>query len=142
MIAKQLRAKDINCCIVGADGWDGVLGNAGEEVLNGFYSNHYAADSTEPAVQKFVSAFNEKYEKDPNAFAALGYDSVYLLKDAISKAGTADATAVKAALEATILFVFLKLVLIMLYSDFTLQEAATRQDSLYFMDTFWLTERQ
>ena len=101
MIAKQLRAKDINCCIVGADGWDGVLGNAGEEVLNGFYSNHYAADSTEPAVQKFVSAFNEKYEKDPNAFAALGYDSVYLLKDAISKAGTADATAVKAALEAT-----------------------------------------
>ncbi|WP_318662398.1 ABC transporter substrate-binding protein [Treponema sp.] len=101
LIAKQLRAKDINCCIVGADGWDGVLGNAGEEVLNGFYSNHYAADSTEPAVQKFVSAFNEKYEKDPNAFAALGYDSVYLLKDAISKAGTADATAVKAALEAT-----------------------------------------
>ena len=101
LIAKQLRAKDINCCIVGADGWDGVLGNAGEEVLNGFYSNHYAADSTEPAVQKFVSAFNEKYEKDPNAFAALGYDSVYLLKDAISKAGTADPTAVKAALEAT-----------------------------------------
>ncbi|MCR5386609.1 MAG: ABC transporter substrate-binding protein [Treponema sp.] len=101
LIAKQLRAKDINCCIVGADGWDGVLGNAGEEVLNGFYSNHYAADSTEPAVQKFVSAFNEKYEKDPNAFAALGYDSVYLLKDAISRAGTADATAVKAALEAT-----------------------------------------
>ena len=101
LIAKQLRAKDIDCYIVGADGWDGVIGNAGEEVLKGFYSNHYASDSTEPAVQKFVTAFNEKYGKDPNAFAALGYDSVYLLKDAISKAGTADPTAVKASLEAT-----------------------------------------
>ena len=101
LIAKQLRAKGVDCAIVGADGWDGVIGNAGEEVLNGYYSNHYAADSTEPAVKRFVAAFNEKYNKDPNAFAALGYDSVYLLKDAIEKAGSADPVAVKNALENT-----------------------------------------
>ncbi len=98
LIAKQARAQGINVALVGADGWDGLTSNAGDEVLNGFYSNHYAVDSTSPAVQKYVAAFRAKYNKAPNAFAALGYDSVYLLKDAIVKAGSADSTAVKNAL--------------------------------------------
>ena len=98
LISKQLRAQGIDVPIIGADGWDGILGNAGDEVLNGFYSNHYAVDSTSASVQNFVKAFNAKYSKDPNAFAALGYDSVYLLKDAILKAGSADSVAVKDAL--------------------------------------------
>ncbi len=100
LIAKQARAQGINVALVGADGWDGLTSNAGDEVLNGFYSNHYAVDSTSPAVQKYVAAFRSKYSKAPNAFAALGYDSVYLLKDAIEKAGSADSTAVKNALAA------------------------------------------
>ena len=101
LIAKQLRAQGIEAPIVGADGWDGILGNSSAEVLNGFYSNHYATDSTDPAVQAFVKKFNDKYSKDPNSLAALGYDSVYILKDAIIKAGSDDATAVKEALKAT-----------------------------------------
>lgn len=101
LIAKQLRAQGIKAPLVGGDGWDGLTGNAGEEVLNGFYSNHYADDSTEPAVQNFVSAFKVKYGKAPNSFAALGYDSVYMLRDAIVKAGTTDVAKVRDALEAT-----------------------------------------
>jgi branched-chain amino acid transport system substrate-binding protein len=101
LIAKQLRAQGINTPIVGADGWDGLTDNAGDEVLNGFYSNHYASDSTNPAVQKFVKAFNTKYGKDPNSFAALGYDCVYMLRDAIVKAGSTDSASVKDALAAT-----------------------------------------
>ena len=101
LIAKQLRAQGIEAPIVGADGWDGILGNSSAEVLNGFYSNHYATDSTDPAVQAFVKKFKDKYSKDPNSFAALGYDSGYILKDAIIKAGSDDATAVKEALKAT-----------------------------------------
>lgn len=101
LIAKQLRAQGIDTPIVGADGWDGILRNVGDEVLNGFYSNHYAVDSTAPAVQNFVKAFNAKYQKDPNSFAALGYDCVYLLKDAISRAKSTEAPAVKGALEVT-----------------------------------------
>ncbi|MCQ2596499.1 MAG: ABC transporter substrate-binding protein [Treponema sp.] len=101
LIAKQLRAQGINTPIVGADGWDGLHENAGDEVLNGFYSNHYAADSTDPAVVKYVTNFKAKYGTEPNSFAALGYDSVYLLKDAIETAGGAkDVAKVRAALEA------------------------------------------
>lgn len=99
LIAKQLRNQGIMTPIIGADGWDGLTDNAGDEVLNGFYSNHYAADSSDPAVQAFVKNFKAKYNKEPNAFAALGYDSMYLLKDAILKAGTTDVKAVRDALE-------------------------------------------
>ena len=101
LIVKQLRAQGINTPIVGADGWDGLTENAGDEVLNGFYSNHYAADSTEPKVQNFVTNYKAKYSLTPTAFAALGYDSVYMLKDAILKAGKTDSESVRAALEAT-----------------------------------------
>jgi branched-chain amino acid transport system substrate-binding protein len=101
LIAKQLRAQGINTPIVGADGWDGLTENAGDEVLNGFYSNHYASDSTEPKVVKFVSDFKAKYGTVPNAFSALGYDAMYLVKDAIAKAGSMDSAAIRDALAAT-----------------------------------------
>ena len=101
LIARQLRMQGITTPIVGGDGWDGLAGNAGDEVLNGFYSNHYAVDSEVPAVQKFVSSFKTKYNSAPNAFAALGYDSVYMLRDAIVKAETLDVASVRAALERT-----------------------------------------
>ena len=102
LIAKQLRASGINTPIVGADGWDGIIDNAGDEVLNGFFSNHYAADSTDKAVVKFVNAYKADYKDTPVSFAALGYDCMYLLKDAMTSAKTTtDTTAVKKALEAT-----------------------------------------
>jgi branched-chain amino acid transport system substrate-binding protein len=101
LIAKQLRAQGINTPIVGADGWDGLTENAGDEVLNGFYSNHYAADSTDSRVVNFVKAYQAKYGSIPVSFAALGYDSLYLIKDAMLKAGSADSTAIKNALAQT-----------------------------------------
>lgn len=101
LIAKQLRAQGINVPMVGADGWDGLTSNAGDEVLGGYYSNHYAVDSTEPAVKKFVESFRVKYNKDPNSFAALGYDCVYLIRDAIVAAGAEDSIAVRDALAKT-----------------------------------------
>ena len=101
LIAKQLRAQGINAPIVGADGWDGLTENAGDEVLNGFYSNHYAADSTDARVVAFVNSYKGLYKSVPVSFAALGYDSLYLLKDAIVNAKSTDAAAVRAALEKT-----------------------------------------
>lgn len=101
LIAKQLRANGISCAIVGGDGWDGLTENAGDEVTNGFYSNHYATDSTDAAVKKFVGNFKGKFNRDPTSFAALAYDSVYMLKDAMIKAGTTtDSAKIRAALEA------------------------------------------
>lgn len=102
LIAKQLRAQGINVPIVGADGWDGLTDNAGDEVLNGYYSNHYSENSSSAAVQTFVKSFKAKYNKAPNSFAALGYDCVYMLRDAIKDSGSTDDSAkIRDALEAT-----------------------------------------
>lgn len=101
LIARQLRAQGINAPLVGADGWDGLIENAGDEVLGGFYSNHYAVDAKDDAVQKFVADFKAKYNENPNSFAALGYDSVYMLRDAIEKAGSLENEAIRDALEKT-----------------------------------------
>ena len=101
LIAKQLRAQGINAPIVGADGWDGIIDNAGDEVLNGFYSNHYAADSTDGKVVTFVNSYKAKYGSTPVSFAALGYDCVYLLKDAMGAAKSADSTTLKEQLMKT-----------------------------------------
>lgn len=101
LIAKQLRAQGITAPIVGADGWGGIAENAGDEVLNGFYSDHYAADSTDPKVIDFVSKYTTKFSVKPTAFAALGYDAMYVIKDAMVSSGSIDPVKVQAALEAT-----------------------------------------
>ncbi|MDR3114671.1 MAG: ABC transporter substrate-binding protein [Treponema sp.] len=101
LIAKQLRAQGIDAPIVGADGWDGLTENAGDEVLNGFYSNHYTSDATDPKVVNFVKAYQGKFKSVPVSFAALGYDSLYLIKDAILRAGSTDSSKVRDALVQT-----------------------------------------
>lgn len=101
LIAKQLRAQDIHTPIVGADGWGGLVDNAGDEVLNGFYSDHYAADSTDDIVVSFVNAYKDRYKSTPVSFAALGYDSVYILKDAMERAGSEEASIVRNEVEKT-----------------------------------------
>jgi len=101
LIAKQLRAQGIKTPIVGADGWGGIVDNAGDEVLNGFYSDHYAADSTDQKVIDFVAKYSSKYSATPTAFAALGYDAMYLIKDAMVASSSTDSAKVQAALEKT-----------------------------------------
>ncbi|MCM1321498.1 MAG: ABC transporter substrate-binding protein [Bacteroides sp.] len=101
LIAKQLRTQGISTPIVGADGWGGIVENAGDEILNGFYSDHYAADSTDERVVKFVEEYKRMYNSTPVSFAALGYDSMYMLRDAMVRAGSEDASAVRDALEQT-----------------------------------------
>lgn len=101
LIAKQLRAQGLNVPIVGADGWDGIVDNAGDEMLNGFYSNHYASDSIDGKVIDFVKKYSEKFNATPTSFAALAYDAMYVIKDAIIASGSADPVKVQAALEKT-----------------------------------------
>lgn len=99
LIAKQLRDSGITAPIVGADGWEGLTENAGDEVLNGFYSNHYASDTGDEMVNSFVANFENAYGSVPTGFAALAYDAVYVLRDAIEACGSVDPVKVQAALE-------------------------------------------
>jgi branched-chain amino acid transport system substrate-binding protein len=96
--AKQLRAQGITCALLGGDGWDSLIDNAGDEVLNGFWSSGFAADTTDPRGQTFVKAYQAKFNKPASQFAALGYDAMMLVADGIKAAGSFDSAAVKDAM--------------------------------------------
>jgi len=104
LIASQAREVGFTGPMLGADGWDGVLGtldDANKSVVNGSYiSNHYSAQDTDEKVAGFVKAYTEKYGETPNAFAALGYDAAYMMTQAITTAGSTDAQAIVDAMKA------------------------------------------
>jgi len=81
MIAKQARAMGLDVPLIGGDGWDSPdLVTLGKEAVEGcFFSTHFSKDDPSPRVQKFVSAYTEKYKQPPDALAALAYDACLIL---------------------------------------------------------------
>jgi len=105
-VVKQFRDAGLTGPIIGGDGYDtpDILSVAGPAAENVFFTTHALMDTTggTEGIKKFIAAYNKEFGHDPeNAFAALGYDALYLLADAIKRAGSTDAQAVKKALEST-----------------------------------------
>ncbi|MGX6445998.1 ABC transporter substrate-binding protein [Neobacillus sp. K501] len=105
LIIKQARALGIEVPFMGGDGWDSpkLVEIAGNDPLNNtFITNHYSSGDSDKKVQDFVKAFQDKYDgKSPDAFNALGYDSLYFLADAIKRAGSSEPAKIQKALEET-----------------------------------------
>ena len=90
LIVKQARELGLNMPLMGADGWDSpkLVELAGKNALNNTYiTNHYSSGDPDAKIQDFVKAFEKEYGSAPNAFHALGYDTVYFIADAIERAG-------------------------------------------------------
>ena len=103
VIANQTKQLGIKAPLLGGDGWDSPqLWQLGGASLNGDYiSNHYSVDDPMPAVQKFVADYKARYNILPDALAALGYDSMRVLADAITRAGSTDGAKLRDAIAAT-----------------------------------------
>ncbi len=103
IIARQTRKLGLDAVLLGGDGWDSAkLWEIGGDALNGsYYSNHYSAEDPSPAIQNFVQEFKAKYNEEPDAMSALGYDAAMILVDAINRAGSARPDSIKAALAVT-----------------------------------------
>jgi branched-chain amino acid transport system substrate-binding protein len=103
-ITRQLRAAGLTEPILSGDGFDTPLVGrvAGRLADDVYFSTHVALGSDEPRVRRFVAAYRERYRRAPeNAFAALGYDTMNLIADAVRRAGTDDPRAIRDALAAT-----------------------------------------
>jgi len=86
----------------GGDGWDSPETLKLGEIADGcFYTNHYSPDDSAPEVQTFIKAYQAKFGQIPDAMAILGYDAARVMCDAIKRAGSTDAKAIKDALGAT-----------------------------------------
>lgn len=104
-IVKQARELGIKAPIMGGDGWDSpqLLEIAGKDALNNTYlSNHYAADDSSAEIKKFVEAFKKDNNNEtPDSLAALGYDAVNMLVDAIKRANSVEPQKITDALAKT-----------------------------------------
>jgi branched-chain amino acid transport system substrate-binding protein len=104
IIAKQARQLGLTVPLLGADGWDAPeLWELGGDALNGSYiSNHYSADDPAEMIQKFVHAYRQRYGNlTPDAHAALAYDALRFLAEAIQRAGTTEGPKLREALAET-----------------------------------------
>jgi branched-chain amino acid transport system substrate-binding protein len=91
VIAKQARQVGITQPLLGGDGWDApeLWQLAGDSINGSYISNHYSADDPSPAIQKFVHDYKQHYGNlTPDAHAALAYDAMRFLAEAIQWAGT------------------------------------------------------
>ncbi len=93
----------MNMPLLGADGWDSPeLWKLGGKALNNSYiTNHFAIDNPATEVQKFATAYKTKFKVEPDALAALGYDAVYILADALRRAKTTDGEKLRDAIAQT-----------------------------------------
>jgi len=73
--------------ILGADGLLGVE-EAGEVSEGVFVSTPFLPDMPAPLTQQFVAAYRERYGSDPDAYAALTYDALKLVAQAVGEVGS------------------------------------------------------
>lgn len=104
-IVKQFRDRGVTLPIISGDGFDTplVAEIAGDQSYGVFVATHASLENPDPKVQNFVKNYTAKYGNPPeNAFAALGYDTMWLLADALKRsADVGNATALRDAIAAT-----------------------------------------
>lgn len=104
LIVLQARQLGINIPLFGGDGWEApeLIETAGNALEGTYYSTHYSPEDQSPLVQDFVKKFQARFDGEtPDAMAALGYDSVMVLVDAMKRAGTTDSAKLRDAIAAT-----------------------------------------
>jgi len=104
LIVRQARDLGLTMPFFGGDGWeDEQLLKIGGEAMNGcYYSTHFSAENTDPVVAAFTAKYKARWNNEsPGAFSALGYDAVYVIADAIKRAGGTDGAKLRDALAAT-----------------------------------------
>ncbi len=99
-LVRQARAAGVKAPFLGSDTWtNSELLKSAAEVDGAFFCAHYNPDAMEDKVGIFRGAYENRYDKEvPDDGAALTYDTLYLLKQALETATGNDREAVREAL--------------------------------------------
>lgn len=102
-IINQARQLGLDVSFLGGDGWDSAefLKMGGKALEGAYFADHFSAENQNPLIQNFVKDYQKKYGVPPSALAALTYDSIKLLADAMQRAGTAEPAKLRDVLAAT-----------------------------------------
>ncbi len=103
VILSQARKMGITVPFVGGNGFNSpkvieIAKGAAEGLI---VATPWFADRPDPKVKAFVQRFEKSYGKKPDQFAAQAYDALYIMADALARAGRADRNALRDALAAT-----------------------------------------
>lgn len=94
LVFRQAKDMGLKAVFVGGDGWE-----SSELDLNAaegyYFTTHFSTASTQPATQKWIERYLNIYDAEPDSFAALTYDAVNMLFNAIVQAGVDDPAVVK-----------------------------------------------
>jgi branched-chain amino acid transport system substrate-binding protein len=103
LIARQKKALAVPGTLLGGDGWDSPkLIEIGGDALEGArFGTSYSSSDPSSEVQRFASRYRGKYGADPDSVAALSYDSVRLLADALRRSGDTSGPRLREALAST-----------------------------------------
>ncbi|MCG6551764.1 MAG: ABC transporter substrate-binding protein [Candidatus Magnetominusculus sp. LBB02] len=105
LAVKLLTNAGVTIPILSGDGFDTPLVEKAEtsKPINGLYfSTHSFREDKRKEVTDFIEAYKKEYGSPPaNAYAALGFDAVNLLADAVGRADLADKDAISKALSET-----------------------------------------
>jgi branched-chain amino acid transport system substrate-binding protein len=100
LIAQQARRLGITAQFVGSDAWSSpeIITLGGEDVEGSYFCNHYSSQIATDEARTFIADYQAKFGKEPDDVAALTYDAMGLLAQAITTAGQVDRKAIRGAL--------------------------------------------
>ncbi|MET3697607.1 branched-chain amino acid transport system substrate-binding protein [Bacillus oleivorans] len=103
VIMKQARDIGIDVPFVGGNGFNSpqVIEIAGDAANGLIVATPWFTGNESEKVQEFVTAYKEEYGKEPDQFAAQAYDGLYIVAEALKKAGEADRDKLRDALAET-----------------------------------------
>ena len=108
LIMKQARELGIRIPVIGGDTWETpeFIEVGGDRVEGAVFSTFFAAEyAGSPEAMTFLSEYGKRYNKEPAAVTALGYDGYLVALDAIQRADSIDPAKIRDALAATSGFV-------------------------------------
>jgi len=102
-VARQARRLGLTVPMMGGDGWESpeLRNIGGPDIVGSYYSNHFAHDNPTPSAKKFIDAYHDKFKEPAPGLAALGYDAVVVIAEAMKRAKDLTPQSIRAALAET-----------------------------------------
>jgi branched-chain amino acid transport system substrate-binding protein len=89
MIAQQIKQMNYDIQLLGTSALNNeqFLKLAGESIEGLYLTNNFFAQDPKPLIQNFIKDFKDEYGIEPDQFAALAYDSLGMMAEALKKSG-------------------------------------------------------
>jgi len=100
LIAREFRKQGFKGPLLGGDGWESpqLVQLAGETLEGCYFGFHYDPEDPDAKVQGYIKGYKAKLKTEPNSLSALGYDAVYVIKQAIELGGGSSSDQITAGL--------------------------------------------